>query len=184
MTTGSRAVSPASGPAIQRVFTSVALGLAVIGGLGTVAIMAMINLDVIGRGVFSTPLPATAEIVSASIVSIVFLQLPYATASGRNVRSDMLIGRIANRNPRLASGIDTLNHLVGTIMLAVLLRYIWPEIQSAIADRETVGLFGVFTLPRWPFVVAVLAGCIMTCIEYGLLTLGHAWNTLQPERPS
>ncbi|MEO4041754.1 TRAP transporter small permease [Hoeflea sp. CAU 1731] len=179
MTIESRAAPPL---AAQRILTTIALVLAILGGLGTVAIMAMINLDVIGRGAFSTPLPATAEIVSASIVSIVFLQLPYATASGRAVRSDMVIGRIMARSPRAALLMDAMNHLVGTIMLAVLLRYIWPEIESAIADRETVGLYGVFTLPRWPFVLAVLAGCIMTCVVYAMLTISLFRMAFQPER--
>ncbi|GKX34634.1 MAG: hypothetical protein MnENMB40S_22520 [Rhizobiaceae bacterium MnEN-MB40S] len=168
--------------AAQRILTTIALVLAILGGLGTVAIMAMINLDVVGRGAFSTPLPATAEIVSASIVSIVFLQLPYATASGRAVRSDMVIGRIMARSPRAAQMMDAMNHLVGTIMLAVLLRYIWPEIESAIADRETVGLYGVFTLPRWPFVLAVLAGCVMTCVVYAMLTINLFRAAFQQER--
>ena len=70
------------------------LALAAIGGLGTLGIMAIINADVIGRGAFGTPVPATAEIVSAMIVAIVFLQLPKATAAGRNVRSDMLLNRL------------------------------------------------------------------------------------------
>ncbi|MBW8636108.1 TRAP transporter small permease [Hoeflea sp. WL0058] len=179
MTAELRVASPS---AAQRILTTIALVLAILGGLGTVAIMAMINLDVIGRGAFSTPLPATAEIVSASIVSIVFLQLPYATASGRAVRSDMVIGRIMARSPRAALLMDAMNHLVGTIMLAVLLRYIWPEIESAIADRETVGLYGVFTLPRWPFVLAVLAGCVMTCVVYAMLTVNLFRAAFQTER--
>lgn len=175
-------IHAASPSATQRVLTIIALVLAIVGGLGTVAIMAMINLDVIGRGALSMPLPATAEIVSASIVSIVFLQLPYATVSGRNVRSDLVIGRVMSRSPRAALLMEAINHLVGTIMLAVLLRYIWPEIESAIADRETVGLFGVFTLPRWPFVLAVLAGCIMTCLVYALMTVNFFHSALHQER--
>jgi len=178
MTTGLHA-APSS--TVQRVLTTIALVLAIFGGVGTIAIMAMINLDVIGRGALSMPLPATAEIVSASIVSIVFLQLPYATVSGRNVRSDMLIGRVMARSPRAASLMEATNHLVGTIMLAVLLRYIWPEIESAVTDRETVGLFGVFTLPRWPFVVAVLAGCVMTCVVYALMTINYFRAAFLPE---
>jgi len=151
-----------------------ALVLAVIGGLGTLFIMGIINADVIGRGAFGKPVPATAEIVSALIVAIVFLQLPQATAAGRNVRADMLIGKLHKRGDRSGPMLDFFHHLVGAIMLAILLRYIWPEIMGSIRGNETVGLYGIFTLPRWPFVTAVLIGCALTLVQYILLTLGFA----------
>ena len=151
-----------------------ALVLAVIGGLGTLFIMGIINADVIGRGAFGVPVPATAEIVSAMIVAIVFLQLPQATAAGRNVRADMLIGKLHARGGRSGPALDFFHHLVGAIMLAILLRYIWPEIVGSIRGNETVGLYGVFTIPRWPFVVAVLIGCALTLAQYILLALGFA----------
>lgn len=163
----------AKGP-VTRVVTQISLALAILGGLGTVAMMLMINADVIGRGVFHMPFPATAEIVSASIVTIVFLQLPYATLSGRAVRSDMLINRLRARSSRLADGLDLVHHLIGTVMLAVLLRYVWPEITGAIRGHETVGLYGILTLPRWPFVVMVLIGCAMTLAAYAILTFVFA----------
>lgn len=168
---------------VGRALHSTALALAVIGGLGVVGLMVIINADVVGRGFFGAPVPATAEIVSASIVSIVFLQLPYATASGRNIRSDMLLGRVRARSARLGDGVDALHHLLGTLMLAVLLRYVWPEAISAIEEGETVGLYGVFTMPRWPYVVAVLAGCCLTLAHFALLTLGYAIRAARPAAP-
>lgn len=167
----------AKGP-VARLVRRVSLVMAILGGLGTVAMMLMINADVIGRGVFHMPFPATAEIVSASIVAIVFLQLPYATLSGRAVRSDMLINRLRARSSRAANGLDLVHHLIGTGMLAVLLRYIWPEITGAIRGNETVGLYGILTLPRWPFVVTVLIGCAMTLAAYALLTRAFAGQLL------
>lgn len=160
------------GGVFPRALYIAALILAVTGGLGTLGIMAIINLDVIGRGAFGTPVPATAEIVAATIVAIVFLQLPQATAAGRNIRSDMVLGRLRERRPRAAAWLDALHHLAGTIMLAILLRYLWPEIIGSIQGNETVGLYGVLTIPRWPFVTAVLIGCALTLAQYVLLTLG------------
>ena len=128
----------------------IALACAVVGGLGTVGIMLLINADVVGRGLLSMPVPATAEIVSASIVSIVFMQLPFATAMGRNVRSDMLMTLLRNRSPRMEMALDLFHHLVGAVILAVLL--------------------------RWPFVVAVLIGCALTLLQYVLLTASLAIN--------
>lgn len=166
-------LTAASGPVV-RLVRGAALALAILGGLGTVVIMAIIAADVFGRGLFSAPFPATAEIVAASIVAIVFLQLPFATISGRAVRSDMLIKRLRARSRRAGDWLDLVHHLIGTVMLAVLLRYIWPEITGAVRGNETVGLYGILELPRWPFVVAVLIGCALTLAAYAALTLAFA----------
>lgn len=159
----------ARGP-LTRAVRGAALVLAIIGGLGTIAIMAIITADVVGRGLFSAPFPATAEIVAASIVAIVFLQLPFSTLSGRAVRSDMLMRQVRARSDRAGDWLDLMHHLIGTVMLAVLLRYIWPEVTGAIRGNETVGLYGILELPRWPFVVAVLIGCALTLAAYAVLT--------------
>lgn len=164
-------ISDLSDGPVLRLLRGLSLWLAVIGGLGTVTIMVLINADVIGRGAFGVPVPATAEIVSAAIVTVVFLQLPYATITGRNVRSDIILGRIERGSPRVGYFFDSFHHAVGTFMLLVLLWYIAPDVASAIEDRETVGLYRIFTMPRWPFVVAVLIGCALTALNYALLTV-------------
>jgi TRAP-type C4-dicarboxylate transport system permease small subunit len=168
-----------AGPVLRAV-RSVALALAVLGGLGTIVIMALINADVVGRGVFGAPVPATAEIVSAAIVTIVFLQLPYATITGRNVRSDIVLGRIERASPRAGLLFDALHHAIGTLMLFVLLWYITPEMISAFQDRETVGLYSIFTLPKGPFVLAVVAGCALTMLSYAILTVLLLREGLKP----
>ncbi|MEP4196779.1 MAG: TRAP transporter small permease [Aliishimia sp.] len=153
----------------------VTLALAAIGGLGTLGIMAIINADVIGREAFNTPFPATAEIVSASIVAIVFLQLPQAIAAGRNVHSDMLLNRLLKRgNGKSGNILNMIHHAVGTLMLAILLYYITPGIFDSVEGNETVRLYGIFTMPRWPFVFCVLAGCALTLAQYVVLTIGRA----------
>ena len=59
-------------------------------------------------------------------------------------------------------------------MLGILFYYIAPGILDSIEGNETVGLYGIFTMPRWPFVVCVLIGCALTWAQYLLLTLGFA----------
>ena len=169
-----RAPPDFSGGPVALWLNRMTLALAAIGGLGTLGIMAIINADVIGRSAFGTPVPATAEIVSAMIVAIVFLQLPKATAAGRNVRSDMLLNRLGRNEGRGAAILDVVHHAVGTLMMAILLYYIAPGILESIEGNETVGLYGIFTMPRWPFVVCVLAGCALTFAQYAMLTLGFA----------
>ncbi|MBV1868896.1 MAG: TRAP transporter small permease [Marinosulfonomonas sp.] len=180
MTTETSNAPPIFGGAFHTWAMRLALFLAVLGGAGTVGIMIIINADVVGRGLFSTPVPATAEIVSASIVAIIYLQLPYATATNRNIRSDMLLGRLHAKSQRYSDALNLVHHAVGTIMLAILLRYIWPEIINAYEDLETIGLYGVFTMPRWPFVAVAVLGCTVTFGHFLLLTLGYANRLFNP----
>lgn len=180
MSDNSKIDSLPAGPML-RLMRNMALALAVLGGLGTIMIMVLINADVIGRGMFGAPVPATAEMVSAAIVTIVFLQLPYATITGRNIRSDIILSRIENASPKAGFLFDALHHAVGTIMLFILLWYITPEMVSAFRDGETVGLYHIFTLPRGPFVLAVVVGCALTMLSYALLTVLLLREGLKPE---
>lgn len=172
----------AIGASFDRILSRVTLGLAILGGLGTLGIMAIINADVIGRGAFGAPVPATAEIVAATIVAVVFLQLPNATAAGRNVRADMFLSRLRHRSPRAGDALDALHHAIGTLMLGILLRYIGPEIIASIEGNETVGLYGIFTMPRWPFVTCVLIGCALSLAQFAWLTCIYTARAASGER--
>lgn len=158
--------------------STLSAAFAVVGGLGIVGIMVLINADVIGRGAFSTPVPATAEIVSAAIVAVVFLQLPFAIRSGRAVRSDMLIGRLQRSSPRIGNALDTVHHLAGAVMLAILVYYLWPQLESTFTQHRTVGLHGVFIIPRWPFTLCVFLGAVLATLQYVLLTLAYAHRAI------
>ncbi|MCC6006096.1 MAG: TRAP transporter small permease [Rhodobacteraceae bacterium] len=166
---------------LARGISALAFALAFLGGLGTVGIMVLINADVIGRGAFGTPVPATAELVSAAIVSIVFLQLPYAIRAGRAIRSDMLIDSLRRRGPRWGHGLDAIHHLVGTVMLTILVYYLWPQLVTTLTQERTVGLYGVFIMPRWPFTLAVFSGAALATVLYGLLTIAYATRAIRGE---
>ena len=59
-------------------------------------------------------------------------------------------------------------------------RHIAPGILDSIEGNETVGLYGIFTMPRWPFVVCVLSGCALTLAQYAMLTIGFAIRAFGP----
>ena len=66
----------------------------VMNALGTVGIfglLVLINVDIVGRSVFNSPLRGTTELVSLAIVGIVFMQLPNTLWAGRFVRAELLI---------------------------------------------------------------------------------------------
>lgn len=143
---------------------------AAVGSLMIVVIMLLINADVFGRYLFAAPVPIVAEIVSVSIVSVVFLQLADAVRSGRMIQSDMWLARLARRSPRAATGLSALHHLVGAAMLGILAWYLWQPTLAAFGPHRTVGIRGVMTLPLWPFHGAVFLGTVLAFVQY----LAHA----------
>jgi TRAP-type C4-dicarboxylate transport system permease small subunit len=74
----------------------------VTGTLLIVALMVLIGADVFGRQAFNAPVSGVPELVSLSIVAIVFLQVPQALRSGRFTRSDSVISLVLKRWPRAA----------------------------------------------------------------------------------
>ena len=65
--------------------------LNIAGTLLIVGVMILVNSDVIGRGMFNAPISGVPEIVSMSIVAIVFLQVAQAFRKGRLTRSEAFI---------------------------------------------------------------------------------------------
>lgn len=81
--------------ALSRAINTVARGLSVIaqvanvtGTLVVLALVLLINTDVVARNPFHMPFPGTYEMVQFLMVMIVFLQLPDVIRINRLTRSD------------------------------------------------------------------------------------------------
>ena len=157
--------------AIYSLFRLVTYVLAFLGGIATVVMMLIINMDVIGRSFLGTPFPATAEIISASIVAVVFLQFPFTSLNKRNVRSDMFLNRLRAKTHRGAEFVDGIHYAIGAMMAAILTYYVVPEVFEIIENHETVGIHGVLLLPRGPFVVPVAIGVVLTTVAFAILAV-------------
>ena len=155
---------------------------AALGSLGIVVIMVLINGDVLGRSLFDKPVPIVAEIVSVSIVSVVFLQLADCIRSGRMIQSDMWLTRIARASPRAGAAVSALHHLIGAVMLGILAWYLWKPTMGAFAPHRTVGIRGVLTLPLWPFYLAVFAGAMLAFVQYITATLSLLRDAIRGPR--
>ncbi len=150
----------------------------VMNAVGTVwifALMVLINADVIGREAFATPVRGVTELVSLSIVGIVFLQLAHTLWSGRMTRSDALLNRLRRARPGLAAALEALYHATGAVLFAVLFWASLPYLRKAIDIGEYVGALGDFTAPTWPVRAIILIGSAATAITFALL----AWRDLR-----
>ncbi|WP_158964062.1 TRAP transporter small permease subunit [Chachezhania sediminis] len=150
----------------SRILDGVTQGLNIVGSALIVGLMAIIGADVIGRGVFGTPLPGVPEMVSLSIVAIVFLQIPAAMRGGRLTRSDAVIDRLAAARPGLTRWIETAFDLTAIFIIWVIVSSTWPLFERSWRRGDFVGAIGDFTAPTWPVKFIIMLGCSVMILQF------------------
>lgn len=153
--------------------------IGVMNAAGTVwilGLMVLINADVFGRGALSAPIAGTPELVSFSIVGIVFLQLAHTLRSGSMTRSDVLLNVLQRRAPRLRRGLLALFHLAGALLMFVIAWKYWPSVANAWTspERNFMGNPGFFTIPLWPLYILVFLGITATAVQFLLMASDDA----------
>ena len=161
MSTGPTISAPRRGP-----FGLLAEGLGAIGTAWIFVLMLLINADVIGRYFFNKPMVGTVEIVSMSIVGIIYLQLGQALRYERFIRSDAILGRLLLSRPRAGYAVQAFHHLVGAILLGLMVHFCIPETISAWQQSEYLGTEGVFVFYIWPIDALVTLGATVTAIQF------------------
>ena len=116
---------------VLRILDGITLAANVVGSCLIVALVILITADVLGRNLLGAPVAGVPEIVSLSIVAIVFLQAPQALRAGRLTRSDGVIDVLKTRAPRVAAGLETLFDLTGIAVLGAILHAHWPIMTRA-----------------------------------------------------
>lgn len=140
-----------------------------LGTLWIIALMVLINTDVLGRNLFNAPVRGVTELVALSIVGIVFLQLADTLHSGRFTRADVLLARLKETRPVFAARLQALYHLIGAGLMGAILWAAWQPLVEAIRIREYVGAIGDFTAPVWPVRLIMLIGLCATLVTFVLL---------------
>lgn len=122
------------------------------------ALMLLVGADIVSRFVFNSPIRGVAEIAGFSVIAITFLQLPAAVYDGRLARADLLLQRIRDSSPGAAQAIERGFALLGAVVFAAI---VWAAISGmshAWRTDDQFGAQGVFTFPKWPIWLLVLAG--------------------------
>ena len=147
----------------------------VMDGIGTVwvfVLLIIINLDIGGRVLLNHPLRGVPEIVSLSIVGLVFLQIAHTLRVGRLTRSEVLLGWLIRTRPKIGFFLEGIYHLVGAVLFVILFKASYPLFTKAWRIDEYVGAEGDFKAPVWPVKLIILIGCAAACIQFILL----AWK--------
>jgi TRAP-type C4-dicarboxylate transport system permease small subunit len=154
---------PFAGHPLLRVLDWCTAALNALGTLLIVGIMLAINADVIGRAFFGSPISGVPEIVSMSIVAIVFLQIAHSLRTGGLTRAEILLDQLP---PRVRAGMETVYCLVGVALCFVLFNGLIPLFDRAWTRNTFVGAIGDFTAPIWPVRLIMLIGTAALGIQF------------------
>ncbi len=159
---------------VKRLIDRLTMAFNVIGTLLILALMVLINADVIGRGVFLAPISGVPEIVSMSIVAIVFLQVAQAFRMGRFTRTDALLNALEARLPRVRAGLELTFCAAGLFIIGALLSASYPLFVKAYDRGTFVGTVGDFIAPIWPVKLVIVLGCAMLILQLALSAVSAA----------
>lgn len=143
-------------------------GMNAVGSVWILALMALINSDILGRELLDSPVRGVSEMVSLSIVAIVFLQLPHTLWVGRITRNDAVARQLARRAPRFGASLEALFASAGAALFAMLAATSWPYFTTAIRVYEYKGSYGDFMFPTWPVRLIIVVGSIAMCVAFAL----------------
>lgn len=150
-----------------------------VGSIWIIALMVLINSDIIGREFLGAPVRGTTELISLSIVGIVFLQLAHTLWAGRFTRADVLIGKLLKRESPSGYLLLSFFHLIGAALLAIIFYASYPLFWQAVEIGEYVGAAGDFTAPTWPVRFVVLLGSASTSLTFLFLAFSNIRQALR-----
>jgi TRAP-type mannitol/chloroaromatic compound transport system permease small subunit len=126
----------------------------------------MIVADILMRKLFNAPINGITELVTMSVVAVLYLQLAYTLRAGNMTRSDAVLKRLIANRPRLGYAISILFSGAGIYLMGVIMMGAWPKWLKAYEHDFYVGIVGVFTFPDWPRLLIVFIGCGLTGLQF------------------
>ena len=136
--------------------------LMILAAVWAFALTFLILADIIGRGVFAVPINGTAELVTASIVIIVFLQAGYAIRSRSMLHADFLVIHLP---PVLQRFLLAFGYLLGALFFLMIITGGWEESIRSFTEGEYEGE-GAIRVPSWPARWTVIIGSGLAMINY------------------
>lgn len=123
-----------------------------------------ILFDVVLRNL-NMPIEGTSEIVTNSIVTIVFLQIGYCVHVRGMIRADFLLAVLG---PVTQRTINIIGYLLGIAFFLAVLYGTWTPAIEAWTTGEFEGE-GAVHVPTWPSRFAIILGCGLAAVNYLLL---------------
>lgn len=146
----------------------VAIAANAAGTFVVIALIAVVNYDIIARGLFNKPFLGAVEVVQFSMVLIVFLQLPDVIRVGRLTRSDGFLSLLRHRRPAAGRGLSRIVDGISAIFMVLVAYAIWPEFLEMWESKDYFGVPGVFTAPWWPVKLVIFLSACLCMVHFVL----------------
>ena len=135
----------------------------ILSGLACIFLFAMMTItfvDVLGRYVFSSPLPAAYEIVSLIMPAIIFCALPLTVLKNVHVTVDLLDGFVPKWLSRIQAVVV---NLFGAVALAVVSWRLAIRSQDQHTYEEVTD---ELVLDLWPFSAVMSVLCAVAAVAF------------------
>ena len=169
--------APRREPPVLRLLDAATQALNVAGSILILALTVLIGIDVAGRNLAGAPVAGVPELVTLSILAIVFLQAPQALRAGRFTRSEAVIDALRARLPGAAKALETVFDLAAIAVVGVIVHATWPIFARAWQRGEFIGAVGDFTAPTWPVKLTILVGGTMLILQFAARIL-RRWSAV------
>ncbi|WP_299625136.1 TRAP transporter small permease subunit [uncultured Tateyamaria sp.] len=153
---------------LSAVANTLAIAANALGTLVVLALVVVLNVDVIARGFFSAPIKGTYEMVQFSVVMIVFLQLADVVRVDRLTRSDGFLNLMHHRRPGLTANLRRIINALSAIFMGLIAYITFPEFLKMWATNDFFGVPGLFTLPWWPVKLVISVGTTLACVIFAI----------------
>ena len=183
---------------IEKLVVAVAIVANVSGAFVLLALVAIMNVDVVSRNLFNAPFRGVVEVVIFSLALIVFLQLPDVVRTGRLTRSDGALSILRARAPRIGNALARVLDAVACVFMCLIVWTVWPEFtesfeschffsqpdfgpaptgnlwadfKTGLARCDYFGTPGILQAPWWPVRLAIAFGCAWAAILFFFKTI-------------
>ena len=161
------------------------------GAFVLLALVFVMNVDVVSRNLYNAPFRGVVEVVIFSMALIVFLQLPDVVRTGRLTRSDGFLSLLRHTAPRAGHALGRILDGIACIFMGMIVWTVWPEFTDAfescyffvapefgppksgnlwvdfkvaLGRCDYFGTPGILTAPWWPVRLAIAFGCALAAI--------------------
>ncbi len=144
---------------------------AIAGGIVLTGMVVLVVISILGRALFSSPVPGDFEIVALGTAVAIFLFLPYCYMQKGNVAVDIFISRMP---PGVQRAMDV---LAATLFGAVAALFAWRSVFGVADTVRNGDISMILGFPVWvvhPFGVASFALLAVCCFYTAAETLGNA----------
>ncbi|MEM6825178.1 MAG: TRAP transporter small permease [Pseudomonadota bacterium] len=156
---------------ISKIAGGIAIAANAAGTFVVIGLIAVVNYDILARGLFNKPFLGAYEIVQFSMVLIVFLQLPDVVRVGRLTRSDGFLGLLGRNRPPTGIALSRAIDVLSAVFMGVVAYAVWPDFVEMWETQDFFGIPGVFTAPWWPVKLVIFLSACLCAIHFVLHVL-------------